>query len=259
MAKPLLGAQLYTIREFTKTKEDLIESFKKVADIGYTTVQLSGIGVKLPAEEMGELLNNAGLHGCCTHYPWERFLNDIDNVIAEHQAFNCKHAAIGGLDQKKYMFDPNGINILKAELEPVAAKLAEAGMDFSYHNHNWEFMRNGDNVWLTDLYDQIDSSVLKAEFDVYWVTAGGGDPVAWMKKYSDRLPLLHLKDMTINKDREQNFCPIGEGNLNWELILKTAEEANVEFMLVEQDNCYGADPFECLATSYNNVSAMGYK
>jgi len=80
-----------------------------------------------------------------------------------------------------------------------------------------------------------------------------------MKKYADRQPLLHLKDMTISEDREQIFCPVGEGNLNWELILKTAEEIGVEFMLVEQDNCYGADPFECLAKSYQNVSAMGYK
>ncbi len=259
MAKPVLGAQLYTIREFTKTKEDLIESFKKVADIGYTTVQLSGIGVKLPADEMADVLDNAGLHACCTHYPWDRFLNDLENVIAEHQAWNCKHAAVGSLDQAKYMNDPNGIEVLKEELTPVASRLAEVGMDFSYHNHNWEFKRRGEKVWLANLYDQIDASVLKAEFDVFWVTAGGGDPVAWMKKYADRQPLLHLKDMTISEERDQIFCPVGEGNLNWELILKTAEEIGVEFMLVEQDNCYGADPFECLAKSYQNVSAMGYK
>jgi len=73
-----------------------------------------------------------------------------------------------------------------------------------------------------------------------------------------REPLCHLKDMCITAEREQRFAEIGEGNLNWRAILDAAEHSGVEYLLVEQDQCYGRDPFESLAVSYRNLKAMGY-
>ena len=63
----------------------------------------------------------------------------------------------------------------------------------------------------------------------------------------------------MTKEREQRFSEVGEGNLNWNAILKQAERSGVEYLLVEQDNCYGRDPFESLATSYKNLASWGYK
>jgi sugar phosphate isomerase/epimerase len=99
--------------------------------------------------------------------------------------------------------------------------------------------------------------VLKAEIDVYWIQAGGGDPAAWIRKCAGREPLLHLKDMAVGPGREQRMAEIGEGNMNWSAILQAAEESGVEWYLVEQDHCYGRDPFESLAISYRNLRAMG--
>jgi sugar phosphate isomerase/epimerase len=132
-------------------------------------------------------------------------------------------------------------------------------MDFSYHNHNHELMRIGKKTWLGTLYEKADASLLMAEIDTYWIQAGGGDPVSWIARCAGRMPLLHLKDMCIGPEREQRFAEIGEGNLNWPAILKEAEAAGAEYLLVEQDHCYGRDPFESLAISYRNLSAMGYK
>jgi len=108
------------------------------------------------------------------------------------------------------------------------------------------------------LYDQADSRHLKAEIDTYWIQAGGGDPVEWIRKCAGREPLLHLKDMGITPGREVRMAEIGEGNLNWPAILKAAEQAGVEYLLVEQDNCYDRGPFESLAISYANLKEMGY-
>ena len=80
-----------------------------------------------------------------------------------------------------------------------------------------------------------------------------------MRRCAGREPLLHLKDMTIGEDRKQLFAEIGEGNLNWPKILKAADESGVEWLLIEQDNCYDRDPFESLAISYRNLKAMGYE
>jgi len=78
-----------------------------------------------------------------------------------------------------------------------------------------------------------------------------------VKKCAGREPLLHLKDMCVMPDRSQRLAEVGEGNLNWERILAEAKKGGVEWYLVEQDECYGRDPFECLATSYRNLSKMG--
>jgi sugar phosphate isomerase/epimerase len=257
MSAPVLGAQLYTVREFCKTIEGVAETAEKIRKIGYTAVQISGFGKDLDPREIGRIMKDNGLTVAGTHMGWDRFTGELDAVIEEHKLWDCHHPAIGSLDRK--FVTAEGVAEFRAELVPVAEKLAQHGMTFSYHNHNHEFVRFGDKPWLELLYEGIEAKYLKAEIDTYWVTAGGGDPAAWIRKYPGRQPLVHFKDMAIFgvKEREQRFAPIGEGNLNWPEIIKAVREVDAEFVLVEQDNCYGMDQFEALAISYRNLKALG--
>jgi sugar phosphate isomerase/epimerase len=129
-------------------------------------------------------------------------------------------------------------------------------MDFSYHNHSHELARIGKKTWLQELYEQASPRHLKAEIDVYWIAHGGGDPAAWLGMCAGRMPLVHFKDMAI-VDKEQRMAAIGEGNLNWPRIIDACAKCGVQYALVEQDNCYGKDPFECLAASCRNLREMG--
>jgi len=254
MASNVVGAQLYTVRQFTQDLAGIAESLKKVAGIGYTAVQTSGFGPVDP-KGVARLLEDNGLTVASTHTAWERFQNDLDAVIEEHLLFKCTHPAIGGLPAEYRAAD--GVKRFVDELGPIAEKLAQVGMDFSYHNHNHEFARYGQVTWMEMLYQQAAPDLLKFELDVYWVQAGGADPAFWVRKCAGREPLLHLKDMRITPQREQRFAEIGEGNLNWPAILSAAEEGGVEWYLVEQDQCYDRDPFESLAISYRNLREMG--
>jgi len=254
MSKPVLGAQLYTTREFTKTIGDVAETLKKVRAIGYTSVQISGFGPVDP-KEVAKALQDTGLTVAATHVSWQRLLEDTDAVIAEHKMWNCAHPAIGGLPAEYRSID--GLKKFLDELPGVAEKLAAEGMDFSYHNHSHELVKYDGRTWLEMLYDQADPRHLKAEIDTYWIQHGGGDPAAWVRKCAGREPLLHLKDMIITEQREQRFAEIGEGNLNWRDILEAAADGGVEYALVEQDDCYERDPFESLAISYRNLKQMG--
>lgn len=256
MKKPVVGAQLFTLRNFTKTAADVAATLKKVAQIGYTTVQISGFG-PVDAREVAQALQDSGLKAVSTHTKWELFQKELDKVIEDHRLWGCAHPAIGGLPTTYFTLD--GLKQFVDELGPIAEKLAKAGMDFSYHNHNHELARYGGRTWLEQLYERARPNVLKVEIDTYWITAGGGDPAAWIRRYPGRQPILHLKDMIVTPAREQRFAEIGEGNLNWPGILKAAEESGVEHLLVEQDNCYDRDPFESLAISYRNLLAMGYR
>lgn len=253
MAK--LGAQLFTLRDFTKTRDDLARTLEKVKAIGYPAVQVSAIGKDIPPAEVAQLLKDNGLDCGATHMGWGQFQEDLDTVIETHQMWGCKHSAIGGLPGDYFSLE--GVQKFIDELGPMVERLQAAGMTFSYHNHSHEFRPFDGKTWLARVYEGTAADQLKAELDVYWVTAGGGDPAAWIRQLGARQPLVHLKDMTIAEGREQRFAPVGEGNLNWPAILEACKEVGVEYYLVEQDNCYDGDPFACLESSYRFLRAQG--
>lgn len=254
MTKFKVGAQLFTCRSTCQTIEGVAETFKKIKQIGYNHVQISGFGAVDP-KQVAQLLKDHGLDCCCTHMGWDRFLKNTDEVIGIHKLWNCRHPAIGGLPAE--YFSEDGLKRFLDELPPVAEKLTAAGMDFSYHNHHHELSKSGKTTWLEGLYAQSSPRHLKAELDTYWIQAGGGDPAEWIVRLAGREPLLHFKDMAITRERQLRFAEIGEGNLNWPRILKAADESGVEFALVEQDDTYGRDPLESLAISYRNLRDMG--
>lgn len=258
MSSAILGVQLYTCREFTKTMPEVVETLRKVAEIGYKAVQVSGFG-PVDYKEVGKAAVDCGLTIAATHVGWDRFLNELDAVIEEHKCWSCDHAAIGGLPGEYHT--PDGIKKFLDELGPIAEKLAAEGMDFSYHNHSHELVHFDGETWLSMLYDQAPAEMLKAEIDVYWIAHGGGDPTAWVRRCAGREPLVHLKDMIIvstpENPREQRMAEIGEGNLNWPAILDACKAGGVRWYLVEQDLCYDRSPFESLAISYRNLKAMG--
>jgi sugar phosphate isomerase/epimerase len=256
MDKHVLGAQLYTVREYTKTINDFRETVKKVAKIGYKGIQISGGGPMDP-KEVAQAVRDAGLTVGATHVDWGRCLKAIDGVIEEHKLYPCEHTALGGLPREYYTAD--GLKKFLDELPPVAEKLAAAGIDLSYHNHAHEFARvkGTRKPWLGLLYEQADPKQLKAELDTHWIQRGGADSAEWIRKCAGREPLLHLKDMTVTPDGQPRFAEIGEGNMNWPAILEAAKAGGVRWYLVEQDDCYGRNPFESLAISFRNLQAMG--
>lgn len=252
----VLGAQLFTVRDYCKTLPDIAATLKKIYDIGYRAVQVSGIAPVDPAE-LGKILAASGMTVAATHMGWPRFLTQLDQVIAEHKMWNCQHAAIGSLPSEYYSAE--GVKRFLAELVPVATKLLDNGIDFSYHNHAAEFMKVGERTMIATLYEDSDPRLLKAELDVYWVQAGGANPAAWITRLAGRQPILHLKDYVMGPDRQPRFGEIGEGNLDWPAILEAARQAKVQWYLVEQDNCYDRNPFDSLAISYRNLGKMGLK
>ena len=259
MNTPRIGAQLFTVRGNTETAADVAQTFAKVRAAGYTGVQVSAFG-PVDVGDVARLAAEHELEIAATHCAWEEFLTELDRVIDTHQRWGCRHAAIGGLPGEYQQ--AGGVARFAAELGPVAERLGAAGIDFSYHNHNHELVRSnsgsgGTRTWLAELYDAVPAQALKAELDVYWLVAGGADPVQWIRDLSDRQTIIHFKDMAIRSDRGQRFAEVGEGNLNWPSIVQACQEVGVEWAFVEQDDCYGADPFDCLATSYRNLRGMG--
>lgn len=251
MAKTSLAAQMYTVREFTKTPADIAKTLAKLRAIGYGAVQLSALG-PIETAELKKMLDGEGLVVAATHTPWERLQNDIERVIDEHRLLECRHVAIGSMPGSYR--NEAGYSQFAKEASAVARRLAEAGLTFSYHNHDFEFERYSGRPGLQILIEESDPA-LGFELDTYWVQRGGGDPAYWIRKVSGRIPVVHLKDMTV-RGREVLMAEVGEGNLNWPAIIEACRAAGVEWYCIEQDICQ-RDPFESLAISLRNCQAMG--
>jgi len=245
-----IGAQFFTVREFTKTLEDLSLTLRKVADIGYKTVQLSATCPFEP-EWMKEQLAANGLKCVVTHVRDSRLVEDTAAVAAEHEIFGCQNVGLG-----QYKFRPEEGETVDKFVEtygPVAKTLKACGKYFMYHNHAREFRKENGKLILEQLIERIPADEMGFILDTYWVQRGGGDPAQWLEKMAGRIPCIHLKDYAY----DQVMAPVGEGNINFEAVIQAAADAGTEYLLVEQDDCHGEDPFDCLARSYQNLRALG--
>ena len=252
MADSVIGAQLYTLREFMKTPAEIRTTFARVKELGYEAVQVSGLG-EIEAEELKEIASEAELKIVATHISYEQIVKDPQTVIAEHKLWNCRHVAIGGLPEE-YRSE-EGFARFAREASAAVRPLIDAGLTFSYHNHSFELERFGDKTGLEIIYEESDPEMFSAEIDTYWIQHGGANPVTWLRKLKERMYIVHLKDMAI-EGRNQLYAEVGEGNLEWPEILQACKEAGVEWYLIEQDICQ-RDPFESLAISLRNLRELG--
>ncbi len=256
----VLAAQLYTLRDFTKTPADIATTLNKVRKIGYQSVQCSALGPIAP-KELAKILHNEGLTCCATHVPFERLRDETAAVADEHHILNCKYPA-AGMMPKTYERTAAGYKTFATDATAVARKLAAHRLVFGYHNHSFELEKFPSATTGLDILIDNTDPIVTFEIDTYWIQHGGGDPAAWIRKLAGRIPLVHLKDMAIALDHSSStsanpiMAEVGEGNMNWPSILAACNVAGVEWYIVEQDICQ-RDPFESLANSFRNLKEMG--
>lgn len=246
-----VGAQLYTLRDFCKTATDLAKTAKKVRDIGYPAVQVSGIGPIDPSE-VRQIMADAGLVICSTHEASAMICNEPEKAIERVKAMGSKQSAYPA-PHIKDLTDLRQLKSLICDLDRAGAMFRENGITLSYHNHGTEFIRVEGMTILERFLRESAAENLSFELDTYWVQYGGGDPVDWCQRVKGRLHLLHLKDYGFDPvTRAPIYREIGQGNLNFPAIIKSAEQSGCEWFVVEQDTCPG-DPFDSLKISFDYI------
>ena len=246
-----IGAQLYTVRDFCKTTEDLSLTLKKIADIGYRYVQVSGTCPYEANWLRGELEKN-GMSCVITHIPSKKLIEKTQTVIDDHNVLGCEYIGLG-----YYSFDPlqEKYDAFCSTYKPVAEKIASEGKYFMFHNHAGEFQKLDNKTVIARLAEDFDTSMMGFTLDTYWVQVGGANPADMIEMLSGRVPCIHLKDYSY----QQKMSVVGEGNINFDRAFKKAEQAGVRYMLVEQDDCGGEDPFDCLRRSYGFLRSRGFE
>lgn len=258
-----LGAQLYTLHDYCKDLKGFEESLKRVAEIGYKVVQVSGTCDYNP-KWLKDKLDKYGLKCVLTHVkPWNKLVYATKYIIEDHDILDCKYIGLGSM--------PNGgnndmdmedvLNTFIETFKPVAKEIKDSGKYFMYHNHEFEFFKFKNGKTAFDIMlEEIPAEIMGITLDTYWVQSGGLHPAGLIRKLKGRCPAIHLKDFLLLRDRSEKhrFCACGDGNLDFAEILDACKYAGVEYALVEQDNCFGEDPFACLERSYKYLKSIGY-
>ncbi|MCL1877473.1 MAG: sugar phosphate isomerase/epimerase [Defluviitaleaceae bacterium] len=245
----IYGAQLYTIRDFMQTNKAFATSIKKISKLGFECVQVSGQSPTVSAEEISETCKEYGLKIIITHTDPQRILNSTKEVIRDHKLMDAKYVGIGMIPNK-YERSKAGYLQFCLDFTAAARELKEEGLQLMYHNHHIEFEKYDGKTAM----DLIRENLREINFtlDTYWVQAGGADPADWIKYLGARAEVLHVKDFAV-VNGESRMCEVMEGNLNWPRIINAAKDVGITYAMIEQDDCYGKDPFECLGVSLVNL------
>lgn len=262
-----LAVQLYTLRDHIKTAADFVTSMERIAQMGYTAVQLSAVGAmngdnpELDAVQTKQILDDNGLKCIATHRSWEQLSQDTDKEIAFHKTLGCDFTAIGGIPASYNGEGADGYKRWINDAAPVIAKLKAGGVRFGYHNHAFELERvdyvDGQTRTLLDLIIDCGNPDMLLELDLYWLAHGGANPERIVERCKNRMPIIHIKDKEISGS-EPIMAPIGEGNMDWAHLIPACLDSGVEWIAIEQDKCY-RDGFDCLQASYDYLARPEFK
>lgn len=247
-----VAAQLYTVRDHCRDAAGLKQTAAKLRAIGYTAVQVSGIG-PIPDAEVVAILRGEGLAICATHEPSQQILDEPEQAIARLQRLGCRFTAYpypAGID----FTDTGHVETLVRKLDAAGAKFRAAGLQLGYHNHAIEFVKFRGAPVLEYIYAQTASENLSAEIDTFWIHYGGGDVVEWVRRLRGRQTCMHLKDYGFTAENKHTWCEVGAGTLPFAHIIAEAEAGGCEWFIVEQDTCPG-DPFDSLRQSFDYIRA----
>ena len=242
-----VALQMYTVRD--RTAEDFAGTYRAVAEMGYEGVEIAGDG-GLSAAEMKKLLDDCGFGRFGIHTMLSALEEDVQKHIDYNLEIGNKWIVVPWMPEELRK-DAAGWRSTAARMAETGAKLKEAGLVLGYHNHAFEFdVREGDQYGFDIFYASAPADCVQCEIDTYWVKFAGQDPAAYVARYKDRAPLLHIKDQTPPPD--PTFTEVGTGIIDWPAVIKAAEGGIAQALIVEQDRC-ARPSLESAKISHDNL------
>jgi sugar phosphate isomerase/epimerase len=249
-----IAIQLYSVRE--ELEADFEGTLQVLREMGYDGIEMVGMYGRTPTEIM-EICAKYELELISMHISVDEVMNWSKAQLVEYKEMGCKQVVLCYLPPA-YRYGTECYPILMSKLREMGEYGQEIGLLVAYHNHDFEFLKADDKYVLDMLYEEISEEILKAELDTCWIHVGGEKPADYIRKYAKRMLAVHLKDYRPSDDGlEICMCPIGQGVLDFQDILKASEEAGASWMVVEQDfPSRGATPLECARMSIEYLKSL---
>ena len=287
--KGLIGVQMSTIAPAKMPSFDAYDVMAKLTDIGFHCAEVSQVpmtkenvaGFRRAIDELNFNFSSlsAAVAPLYPGRPGEYLSNEDDfkKIVDDAKTLDVDMFRIGMMPMNCIGNVEKCIDFAK-QAEEYCAKLKEVGIDLYYHNHHIEFMKLENGKYLLDVLRENAPS-MGFELDTHWIHRGGENPVEFIKKYAGSVRLLHLKDYKIANvempdmsgpdgmqkfvsaffDKPVRFAELGAGSLPLKECIEAGLAGGAEYFLIEQDDSYGRDPFDCLRDSRAHLIELGYE
>jgi sugar phosphate isomerase/epimerase len=263
-----VGVQLYTVR--TDLEKDFDGTLAKVAAIGYKEIEFAGYFGHTPPQVRDALKRN-GLVSPASHLDFatvsnaEKWKQALDDAATIGQTF-----LVNPWIDEPMRNEPHAWKRIADAYNTAGAAAAKHGIQFCYHNHNFEFSPSagGDGKQPYDvLLETCDPKLVKMEMDLCWISAAGKDPLDYFRRYPGRFPLVHVKGLRRVPAASATPVPIDkvlpdvtdvghDDVIDWKRIFAKSKEAGITHYFVEHD--VPKDPFASLKNSYEYVSTLSF-
>ncbi len=244
-----IGLQLYTVRD--QMKLDFESTIARVAQIGYQEVEFAGYYNRSPAD-LRAILDHNGLSAPSTHVSFE---NDAQwkTALDAAKAIGHEYIVMPWIPEERRKTLDDWKNF--AQVFNRAGQMAhDAGIQFAYHNHDFEFPKLEGQVPYDVLLQNTDPKLVQLEIDLYWITKAGQDPLAYFARWPGRIPLVHVKDSA--GPPEHKMVDVGQGKIDWKRIFAKRDQAGIKHAIVEHDQ--PPQPFEDIATSARYLKSLEF-
>ncbi len=274
MALPV-GVQLYSIRD--SVEADMHAALAQVKELGYDGVEFAGLYGNKPAD-IRAWCAELGLNPISSHVPLDDMLADTEGTLAAYKEIGVRFVVVPYVTEERR---PGAAKFDEtiAEIAHIGKIAADMGLTLLYHNHDFEFKKVDGEYGLDILYKKVPAAYLQTELDTCWVNVGGENPADFVRKYTGRAPVVHLKDfhmsgklpqhlyalIGLDDDKQDNepstfeFRPCGCGMQDMPAILAASVDAGAKWVIVEQDEpSMGLSRMECIAKSRENLRKLGW-
>ena len=253
MSEPLYGLQLYSVRE--ELAADFKGTLQRLADMGIPNIEIWG-GLPVPAEEAAAIMKDMGF-GVSTGHLGSPLVEGGDKNLAIAKAFGLSDYIIPWVPAENFA-TVEAAKAFAAQLNAAQKVVADAGMGFGYHNHEFEFAKvDGDKTGYEIVVAETNPSVM-FELDTYWAQVAGLDPVDLIGKLRSHVPYVHIKDGPADaSDRNAHMVAFGEGNMDVSGIVRASLANNAKGIFVELDHC-ATDMMEAVDKSWAYLKSEGF-
>ena len=244
-----VGVQLYTVRSLMR--QDFDGTLAVIAEIGYDEVEFAGYFDRTPSQ-VREALERVSLAAPSTHVPYDTLAGDWQRVLDDSAAIGHSYVTVPWLPDR-VRGSLSGWHRVADEFNEAGRVAREAGLTFSYHNHDFDFRLTEGAIPLNVLIERTDPELVTFELDLYWMVRAGHDPLEYIAAYPGRFPLHHVKD-SAGPD-EHRMVDVGAGVIDFDTILQRAAEAGARHYFVEHDS--PEDPMATARAGYAALTAPG--
>jgi sugar phosphate isomerase/epimerase len=235
-------------------RRDYAGTLRKVAEIGYTAVELLNAPV-IELATLKALLADLGLQAINWPIGLAEWRGDPSRALTTARELGCSYIMFPFVPEQD-RGDAAAYRALGDLLTDAGARAKEYGLGFAYHNHAFEFEKLDGRYAFDILMDAADPDLVKCEFDVYWAQYGGVDPADYIRKLGGRCRLIHLKDMAA--DAKRSFAEVGEGILDMDAIVAAGQAVNAEWYVVEQDESTKRPALDAARLSLQHMKTRGW-